>query len=330
MERCLRIGEATPLCGVKGTCVNASICVCDEGWEKSTELAFYLTQEQFDLASEGVIDDTLVCNLQPTVLKFLYALALFSTVAVFSFQARFIRTRRHVRRVSPFLACCMASVLFCVARLIHLERNVGQDVLVTVLWAVVHVSGNFAVLFFNNRFIIYQAKATKELVPSPRFNPRNLKRLQVVLSFLDLLVGVLIISSSVVKLVETSRRLFKAVFGIFFCRSLYQIWAIGYFTNFIIQDFDKIINQDNEMATEDEYDIKIVRREELIRAFKRSRQGLKIVYFSLLFAILFMLFFLWVGTSVACRHCVVSIFYALPDRHWYALDFNQLDRLEAQ
>lgn len=241
--QCQRLGGAVPECAVHGTCFG-SACVCDKGWGKSTELALYLSQEEFDIGNSGADPNTnnLICDTHEASLRVLYSGTLFFVVTAFMFQARKIKKWKHIKTLSAYFLCTLCSAIFCLMKLIDIDRKVGQDIAITFLWAALHVSGNISVLWYNNRFIRYQAKAASKFIHLPKFDTKYLKFVQKVLTCLDSLVGILMFSSSLVSTLVTAKRLFLAAFGVYFSRSFYQLWATEYFTKYVIHDLDLVLN----------------------------------------------------------------------------------------
>lgn len=240
---CIRLSRFLPECGINGECTNGTVCVCDEGWEKSTEAAFYLTQAEFEATENGqdINLSNLICDVNLGVLKTCYAIALLATLVALGTQVRFLKSRRHVKKLSAYLICCIFSIFFCFERLRDFGRNVGEDRFITFLWSVVHVFGNVAAIQFNNKFISYQAKANRQIVRSSRFDSKKLMLAQTVLVCLDSLVGILLFSTSLVSSYSTRRKIFLSACGIYFFRGFHQIWAVHHFTGFVLQDMDSLL-----------------------------------------------------------------------------------------
>jgi len=283
---CLRFGNAAQYCGVAGTCVNDTICECRNGWSKSTEFAFYLNQEEFDIGNSNGDPNTnnLICDLKPELLKGLYGLAFSLTLASLIYQLRFVKKKKQVRKLSAYLVCSIVGMVFCLIRMFRLDKEIGEDVFVTFLWTVTHISGNISVLWFNERFISYQAKSSSR-TRTPKYSPKNLQRVQRLLTFSHFLYGTFFFSISLVKAVTSKRRLFLTSLGIYSISCFYQIWAVGYLISYIIQDFNYILNEDSDA-------VHVMANDQFIKSIETSKRGLRILYFCLTsYTLLMMIFY---------------------------------------
>lgn len=288
---CLKLAGSLNVCGLNGNCINETFCACNPGWSKSTEVAFYLSEEQYFADIDDPILGNQICDTNNTLLQTAYGFTLAVTTCVFLYQGVLIRSVKHLKRLGAFMLCCVSSIAYCLLRLIESSAYFGQDPLATILFAIVHVSGNAAVLVFNYRFISYQLKAARThgagLRTITKYNPNKIKYLQIFLQLLDFIVGILFIASTFVNTLKETATLLRVAFGIYAFRIVYQTWASRYLTFYVISDLDKVINEVEPPASElrdSRVDIldngMSMHDNTLIENFRRSRKGLKIVYYS--------------------------------------------------
>mmetsp|Transcript_1607 Transcript_1607/g.1895 ORF Transcript_1607/g.1895 Transcript_1607/m.1895 type:complete len:184 (+) Transcript_1607:1-552(+) len=112
---------------------------------------------------------------------------------------------------------------------------------------------------------------------------------------LDVVVGVLFFWTSLTESVDTARKLFKSAFGIYSARSLYQSWAAGYFSNFVIHDLDTVLKLNNGESEMGQARKEILKDTTLIESLQRSRKGLRIVH-----------------VTVLTYNGIMILFYAMP------------------
>mmetsp|Transcript_17674 Transcript_17674/g.21434 ORF Transcript_17674/g.21434 Transcript_17674/m.21434 type:complete len:370 (-) Transcript_17674:77-1186(-) len=305
---CQALGPSLSTCGAYGSCANGTVCLCRQGWEKSTEIAFYLSKEEFEFAKANPDSNNLVCDLKPGFLRFLYLLALFLTSTIFFKQLIHVRKWKHLKKLYSYLITCSCAIVFCLIRAIDLQRAVGEDVFVTLLFAVVHIFGNIGVIRFNNKFIRYQVNSNQQFIKEEsKFDPKKLQLAQGVLFFLDTFIGILMICGALVDDRDTTKKLFLASFGIYFFRSFHQIWAVEYFTKFVIKDMDYVLLMMKENSKSNKLDeFELMQMDSMVS----SRRGLMAVYYSMMVYTAIIMFFY--GTAWLSDIGLVAYKYFMP------------------
>uniref|UniRef100_A0A7S3LRW1 Uncharacterized protein n=1 Tax=Aplanochytrium stocchinoi TaxID=215587 RepID=A0A7S3LRW1_9STRA len=238
-NKCIQL-RPSPVCGYRGSCLNATTCVCESGWGKSTEMAVYLKG-----VSSTISDENLVCDTNETLLTVLYGIALAGIFwASYKHLIR-IRKPKHAIRLIPLLSSYFCAIMCISIRLIDHSRYLAQDSPFTFFYCMCWFLANSSSLIFYNRFVEYQAKSShvaKLNGVSSRIRVDILKVVQWGVLFVDSVIWSLILSTGFIDSFEQDEAILKSAFAIYVVRNLYAAWADVYYIGALVHDCRQVLS----------------------------------------------------------------------------------------
>mmetsp|Transcript_21776 Transcript_21776/g.27835 ORF Transcript_21776/g.27835 Transcript_21776/m.27835 type:complete len:289 (-) Transcript_21776:755-1621(-) len=141
--------ELSPLklCGIKGECINETICVCNGKAIQNSEWSFYLN----DLSQEN----TLPCYSNETLVKILYFLLGFFSLVALIFHVPIFKRSSLQRRILAYLYL-ISTMLLGFRRFANEKALFGQDTFHTLCFSFTFGSLATIASFNNERYLKFQ------------------------------------------------------------------------------------------------------------------------------------------------------------------------------
>lgn len=183
MASCGEFGVGEDVCGSHGVCVvtvvgeqvsnnTELICVCDPGYFSSSEFLFTL----------NAVDASLIpCNTNENAFIAIYALVILSIVIAAICYLSSIRKRSQARRLVVYFLTLLVGLATPIFKLLFDDSfYIGEEVLPSVLFAILFPFGIIANHIFLNKYMSYQYKTLR--IKSAQLS-KKIKRIDRLLLF---------------------------------------------------------------------------------------------------------------------------------------------------
>mmetsp|Transcript_1778 Transcript_1778/g.2362 ORF Transcript_1778/g.2362 Transcript_1778/m.2362 type:complete len:367 (-) Transcript_1778:1242-2342(-) len=167
---CVKVGRLVPPCGAFGSCVNGSVCVCDnDSWSQNSEWSFFV--------DDITLTEVLPCNTNEKIIKAFYALIGIIALICFTMHMIIVRSRKKfIKRLSLYIGLVGAAFMGFLRVSDH-TRLYGQDVPFSIIWAVVYFMVTHQSVVYNKKFLEFQVQTISFVSESDR--RKQFKKIQV-------------------------------------------------------------------------------------------------------------------------------------------------------
>uniref|UniRef100_A0A7S3LRE9 Epidermal growth factor-like domain-containing protein n=1 Tax=Aplanochytrium stocchinoi TaxID=215587 RepID=A0A7S3LRE9_9STRA len=235
MSSCLTLWPADA-CGKHGTCVNATTCVCEEGWAQSKEFSFFVKTDELERS---------FCNFNQDLVQAIYIIILItSTICLILQVPPSLASKSRLKRSITWNSGIFFAFLYSAYRVGNPTAMYGFDVVFSFLIGnSLLCLANGALIFFS-RYVHYLTKSFPWATEYVRQYAQQLQKLLFLVMVLDVFVFQLHWVIALVPKNSTKLILLRCIFGYLLVRYL-MIFVFLYVMQLFINDMNRVLKSMN-------------------------------------------------------------------------------------